>query len=288
MGASVSRFSAVLGVQFRRMPRRPQFRIAVTVSLGFVAIAFTETCFRFFGADCSQLPSPATAWAWNMDVMQVNSMRVYLHFFMLILAALMFSDAAAEDIRRGVAGVIASRTSIGSFVLSHVIVAFTGGFLLVLSTLVLLQALAIIAFPPEGVMEGALGVPLYTRDLLPDEFIFSDLYRLHPYLYNSVFMVWSALWAGLMSVVSLGISLLMRRMRAIALVIPGVAALVLYSISSSSSLGIFHMLFFRLVTPGYGIPLDSSALFFGEPVFLFIVAAGLVVAARAKGRDLLL
>lgn len=94
---------ALLKVLFLRMFRRAECRIAITVTLLCCLIAFGETCFKFYGADVGELPSAAYAWAWNMDAMQVNASRVYLFFVMPVAAALVFADAARQDLRSGAA-----------------------------------------------------------------------------------------------------------------------------------------------------------------------------------------
>lgn len=109
---------ALLKVLFLRMFRRAECRIAITVTLLCCLIAFGETCFKFYGADVGELPSAAYAWAWNMDAMQVNASRVYLFFVMPVAAALVFADAARQDLRSGAACLLASRTSVTTCVLA--------------------------------------------------------------------------------------------------------------------------------------------------------------------------
>ena len=109
------RNSRVFKLLASRIPHRIEFKITVTISLLFVLVAFAESCLHFYGADTGELPSPAHAWAWNMNLMQINSMRVYLFFFMPVLAALVFAGNARDDIRSGMAECIASRSSLTSY-----------------------------------------------------------------------------------------------------------------------------------------------------------------------------
>lgn len=177
---------ALLKVLFLRMFRRAECRIAITVTLLCCLIAFGETCFKFYGADVGELPSAAYAWAWNMDAMQVNASRVYLFFVMPVAAALVFADAARQDLRSGAACLLASRTSVTTCVLAYGITSFIGAFLLTFVALVLLQVLALVAFPVEGTFEGYLGMPMYL-DLRTPGGLFAGIWNSSPYAYNIIF-----------------------------------------------------------------------------------------------------
>lgn len=159
----MTRKTAALSLLLHRLTRRFEFKVSVTVALAFTFVAFAETCLHFYGADVGDLPSPAYAWAWNMDAMQSNAMRVFLYFFMPVVAALVFAGCARDEIDRGMASCVAARSSLRSYLASHMVLTYLGGFLLVFAMLLALQLLACIAFPFDGTYGGYLDTPLYVE-----------------------------------------------------------------------------------------------------------------------------
>lgn len=270
-----------------RLPHRFEFHLTVSISLLFVLVAFTESCLHFYGADVGELPSPAHAWAWNMNLMQVNSMRVYLFFFMPVLAALVFAGNAHDDIKRGVAGCVASRSSFKSYFVSNLALSYLGGFLLVFATLALLQALAFVAFPLDGTFHGYLDTPVYL-DLLSTDGLMKDLQGSAPYLYNLVFALWASAWSGACALVSFGISFFLSKHKTVPLVIPTLVSLCCFQLAPYVSKGISQHLHFGYCYPNMAYQ-DSSLIFFVAFLVIFTLTA--IVAAclpLTKGRDMLL
>ena len=124
----MTRKTAALSLLLHRLTRRFEFKVSVTVALAFTFVAFAETCLHFYGADVGDLPSPAYAWAWNMDAMQSNAMRVFLYFFMPVVAALVFAGCARDEIDRGMASCVAARSSLRSYLASHMVLTYLGAF----------------------------------------------------------------------------------------------------------------------------------------------------------------
>lgn len=269
-----------------RALRRTECKIAITATMLFCLIAFTETCFKFYGADVGELPSAAYAWAWNMDAMQVNASRVYLFFVMPIASALVFADAARQDLRSGSASLLASRTSMATCLFAYGLMSFVGGFLLVLAALALLQMLSIVAFPVEGTFEGYLGMPMYL-DLRTPGGLFADLWDRAPYAYNMVFACGAALWAGASASLSCVLGMFMRRNK-LALIVPAAISLAAFVVLPMMAPGLFELLHFFVMYPKLNDQAVSVVRFFATPVLYAIPSLCLMAMARKRGRDMLL
>lgn len=271
----------------QRLVCRVELKIAVTLSLAFVLAAFIESCLHFYGSDVGELPSAAYAWAWNMDAMQVNSMRVYLYFFMPVLAALVFSDAAYGDVRRGVAACVSSRSSLKFHYALNALISYLGGFLLTFLALSALQVLAFVAFPLEGSFNGYLGMPIYL-DILPSDGLLFDLRESSPYVYNGVFALWAAAWSGACSLISFGCSFLVGKHRAIPLVIPTLVSLVCYQLMPLIMRGIALPLHFGFCYPNISSQASDPALFVAMPLVFTAFALMIALIPLRRGKDILL
>lgn len=75
---------------------------------------------------------------------------------MPVLSALAFSGSARDDIKRDIAGCLASRSSLRSNLVANIVLTYVAGFLLVFGMLLLLQLLAFVAFPVDGVYGGGI------------------------------------------------------------------------------------------------------------------------------------
>lgn len=279
-------YAVVARLLFRRMRSRTETKVAVTIALGFVLAGFIETCMQFYGADMGELPTPATAWAWNIDAMRVNSMRVYLFFFAPVLAGLMFADSARADVDSGFAPCIAARCSTNAWFTVHAVASFLGGFAITLGVLALLQALAFTAFPADGTFTGRIGVPVWQG--APWDFGFlSELSRVHPYAFNLVFALWTSCWMGACALLSFALTFLLRKGRVLALLLPMLIPLALFQILPRVLRWLYEMLpYFRAYPGSWPQPLDLMG-FVAPLVFLFAAALACCVAARRK-EDVLL
>lgn len=277
---------ALLKVLFLRMFRRAECRIAITVTLLCCLIAFGETCFKFYGADVGELPSAAYAWAWNMDAMQVNASRVYLFFVMPVAAALVFADAARQDLRSGAACLLASRTSVTTCVLAYGITSFIGAFLLTFVALVLLQVLALVAFPVEGTFEGYLGMPMYL-DLRTPGGLFAGIWNSSPYAYNMIFTCGAAFWAGASALLSCSLGLFMRRNK-LALIVPAAISLAAFVVLPLVAPRLGNLLHFYVMYPKLNDQVISVFRFIATPCLCLIPSVCLMAVACKRGRDVLL
>lgn len=146
---------------------------------------------------------------------------------MPVLSALAFSGSARDDIKRGIAGCLASRSSLRSYLVANIVLTYVAGFLLVFGMLLLLQLLAFVAFPVDGVYGGYLDTPIYI-EVIPDDGLMYDLRMDSPYLYNAVFAIWSAGWAGACSLISFGLTFIVGRHKALPLALPTLVSLALF------------------------------------------------------------
>lgn len=283
----MTRRNAAMSLLLHRLTRRFEFKASVTITLVFVLVAFAETCLHFFGADVGDLPSPAYAWAWNMDAMQSNAMRVFLYFFMPVAAALVFSGCARDEIDCGMASCVAARSSLRSYMASHMVLAYLGGFLLVFAMLLVLQLLACVAFPFDGTYGGYLDTPLYIETYTADGLL-SGIRMSSPYLYNFVFAVWSSAWAGACSLISFALSLLMGKHKTVALVAPTLVSLALFQFAPLVSRSLYRHLHFVYCYPAIAQQDTSLVLFILMPVALTAAAVLLACVPLRRGKDVLL
>lgn len=278
--------SVLLRVFCIRALRRTECKIAITVTLLYCLISFAETCLRFCGADQGELPSAAYAWAWNMDAMQVNASRVYLFFVMPVAAALVFADAARQDLRSGAACLLASRTSVTTCVLAYGITSFIGAFLLTFVALVLLQALALVAFPVEGTFEGYLGMPMYL-DLRTPGGLFAEIWDSSPYAYNMFFACGAAFWAGASALLSCSLGMFMRRNK-LALIVPAAISLAAFVVLPLVVPGLGNLLHFYVMYPKLNDQAISAFRFVVTPCLYMIPSLCLMAMACRRGREVLL
>ncbi len=283
----MTRKTAALSLLLHRLTRRFEFKVSVTVALAFTFVAFAETCLHFYGADVGDLPSPAYAWAWNMDAMQSNAMRVFLYFFMPVVAALVFAGCARDEIDRGMASCVAARSSLRSYLASHMVLTYLGGFLLVFAMLLALQLLACIAFPFDGTYGGYLDTPLYVETHPADGLLY-DMRMSTPYLYNFVFAVWSSAWAGACSLISFALSLLAGKHKTVALAVPTLVSLALFQFAPLVSRDLYRHLHFVYCYPAIAQQDNNLALFILMPVALTVAAVLLACIPLRRGKDVLL
>ncbi len=273
---------------FKHMLRRWQFSAAILVAVLFALASFSETCFRYYGSDLGEVPSPAYGWAWNMTAMQNNSARIYLFFFMLPLAALIFSGSARQDIVSGSSACLISRMPLRRYIVAHAVMSFVAGFALTLSFLCLLQALAFMAFPLSGVSEGYIDTPIYL-DVIPTDGMLAGTKASLPYAYNAIFMVWTSTWAGASSLMSFGLSLLIKGNKAFALLSPTAFWLAVFQVSPLLPSSWSGCLYMNLSYPDIGSQTLSLPLFAAVPIaYLALALLFILIIVRVEGRDILL
>jgi hypothetical protein len=278
-------FAALFFMQGKRLLSRKETRIALTAVLIITTAGFIETCLHFVGFEVRALPSAAYGWAWNMDALQIQSMRVFAYFLIFIVAASVFADNLLLDSKSGVVACIASRCSAPSYVVTNALLSFLGGFFIVLLPLVLSQLLALLVFPLEGTFAGHYNTPVFVYEGDSD-LLFPDLYYNHPYSNNLVFALYASLWAGLMALLSCALSLVIKKHRLIILGIPTVIVL----LSSFVVPAVFDraLVHFYYLYPNAALGGLSPLYFALAPHVILALSVALIVWALRIKKDVLL
>lgn len=278
--------SGVLRFQFSRMLRSKAWRYALVVGLVVSAVCFAQTCLLFWGHDIGEVPSADVAWVGNYESMQTPLFTLYLVFLMPFLSAAVFGDSFFNDVRRRFAACVVSRSSLRAYVASGAVAASVGGFLVVLVPLAVSQLLAFVAFPVaagQDVFQLFVNTSAATADVTAwyRQTLFPGLFLNHRYLLNALFIVYDALWGGLLALASFVLSLYLRVSRLLVVGVPALA-LIVSTYLMPTDFNVARDLMLSLVMPR-------------NPVFFALapVAVGaLLVAAAAfalrSGRDVLL
>lgn len=262
-------------------------RALATMSL-ILAVAFAESCARFWGADLAEVPSAAYAWVGNMDGMQIQATRVLYFYLILLVASLSFADSFSRDAQVGTFGYILSRCSKERFLAAASLASFVVGALVVFVPLFATQLFALLAFPLQEADNGFSGVlhsPALEShwDLMGEEnALFPKLYFDHPYLSNLVFMAYAACWSGLAAQASTIVSALFRPPRLVALGAPTFVYLAMFMLLPPS-LSIAYYLYPCVFVEGL------SLAFFCLAPFCVAVLHALVLAYWLRsGKDIAL
>lgn len=262
------------------------WRYAVVVGLVAMSVCFVQTCMVFWGHDVGEVPAADVAWVGNYESMQTPLFCFYLYFLMPFLAAAVFGDSLFLDVRRRYAGCVAVRSSLRSYLFSGAIVAFVGGFLVVFVPLLVSQLLAFVAFPATSGQDAyqlLLNTSAAEVDSTGwyDKTLFLGLFLNARYLLNLIFIVYDALWGGLLALAAFALSLYVRTSR---LLVVGLPALVLIvsSYLLPSDLDIAQCLIFSLVIP------RSPTVFLVAPLVVLLVLVGALWLPLVRRKDVLL
>lgn len=280
-------FLNVLRMQGKRLVRRIEGRGAFTIVLALVAVAFIESCLKFYGAERAELPAASFGWIGNADAMQIQTIRILYFYLIFLLAASVFADAFFLDRKSRMIDIVATRCPIETYVSAMGALAFLGGFLVIAVPLAISQLLSLAAFPvatdPNAFStvfnspptEDAWGLTAQQNVLFP------SLYFNHPYLYNALLIAYAALWAGIMALASFAASLFMRKSRLAVIGAPTLAFLVSCFIVPE-----------RFMLPYYLYPTifveDLSVWFFAFAPVCVLLAAITAIAFALKTKDVTL
>lgn len=281
---------SILRVQASRAWHGRTWRYATLVGFVVVALSFAQSCLMFWGHDAAELPSAAVGWVGDEETMRTPLMGLYRTILMPILASSVFSDSLCLDIRDHVAACVSSRTSVRRYVCSTAVIAFVGAVLVVLVPLVASQALALVAFPLSG---GGFGFLTYANESssLVDQYssLSSDgllvgMLLNDRYLYNLVYILYDSLWAGLLALSSVAVSLYSHRSRLLVLELPALVLLVSSALvpmgwNLCNYLAPAPLMIVRYLSPGY---------FVLAPVVFLVAALAAIRHALGPSRDVLL
>lgn len=279
----------ILSMQLHRVVRSKMWRYALLVSLVAMAVAFVQSCLVFWGHDVGELPSAGVAWVGNSEGMQTFTFAMYLFFLMPILCAAVFGDSFYSDVRARRASCIVTRSSLRGYVTSGALVTFVSGLVVALVPLLVSQLLSFIAFPAHAGQD-AFSTFLNTSASKQDQYgtwaepmLLSGLFFSHRYLFNLVYILYDALWAGIFALCSFVISLYTRRSR---LVVLGAPTIVLLVSSAMLPMG-GNLGMYMLVSMSSGLS-RSIAFFVAAPLGAVAALFLLVAYATRSRRDLLL
>jgi hypothetical protein len=260
----------------------------MTIMSAIVVVAFAESCALFYGSDRAELPSAAYGWVGNMDNMHIQIMHVFYIYLIFLIAASVFADSFFVDVKGRVSSVIATRCTLRSYLLSTALLAFLGGFFVVLLPLLLSQMLALLIFPaipgPDS-FAGSINTPAYddySANMFAQNALFPSLYLNHPYLDNLFFIVYASLWAGIMSFMAFVVSLFTRKSRLVILGTPTLVFLLSFYLLPSS-----YVLPYYLYPSTLSVALSQAFVLSAPSVVLFVLLVLLTVALRRR-KDLLL
>lgn len=276
-------------LHLKRMWDRVEIKIALCVILVLIALSFVELCLHFYGFERDALPSAAYGWIGNMDVMQIVAIHIWFYLLFFILSASVYADSIEADRKRQTAILLATRTSMADYVRSSACVTFIGGFAVVFVPLLLSQLLSLLIFPlnsPEfgfqALMNEGAHLDNIRVNIISRNVLFPNLYFNHPYVLNLMYMLYASLIGGLVSVITLGISLFRSFRRPILIGLP-MAIVFIVSFILPRSLQMQFYFFPEATLEGL-----SYGYFFGLPVVLALMAAFLLWYPIRAQRDILL
>ena len=141
--------TGIFAAQTSRVWRGRTWRFVLLLFMLVMAMGYVQTCLAFWGHDAAELPSAATAWIGNHAVMQTPVFGLFAYFLMVPCSSAIFADSLLLDVRSRRANALAARSSERGYVISSAALAFASAFAIVLAALLLSQALAYLAFPPQ-------------------------------------------------------------------------------------------------------------------------------------------
>lgn len=277
---------SIFRMQGKRLLSRMEGRFALTAVLLIVTVAFIECCIRFYGFDVKALPSAAYGWTWNMDPLQIQTMRVFAYFLIFIVSASVFADNFLLDINSGVATCIASRCPLSSYLFANALLSFLGGFLIIFVPLVASQLLAFLIFPVTGSFQGHFNTPVYAYEDSGGT-LFAQLAANRPYLDNLIYLLYAPLWGGAMAMLSFALSFFIKN-RLVILGAPTLIALISWYVVplvAGSSVVLTHVGYLH---PGPQVQHMSVVYFVVAPLMVLLLAAVLMRRGFRSKRDLLL
>ncbi len=281
-------FHPLFKMQCKRLLSRTEVKFAFTTMLAIVLFSFAESCMLFYGSESNELPSAAYGWIGNMDNMQIQIMHVFYFYLIFLVAAMAFGDSFFIDIKCGVSNAIAIRSTLRIYFTSTGLLAFIGGFLVVLIPLIVSQLLAFLVFPAIAApnsFAGTINSPAfdsYSMMKNTENSLFPALYVNFPYVNNLVFIFYASLWAGIMALMSFVVSLFTRKSRLVVLGAPTLVFLLAFFVLPSN-LALPNYLY-----PSTLIPQLSPVFFFAAPLVMLAMLVTLIIFAAMDKKDILL
>lgn len=215
----------MLRFQMRRAMGSKILPYAFLTLLLFVTICFIQSCLMFWGHDRGELPSAATLWIGNGWRSNAKLISFMVWFILFPLTSALFSASFFEDRARSSVYLIACRGTAKSYLLAGGTCSFVMAALVTLAVFLISQALSLLAFPAISNWDSYFTM----MDLAPTsqssfEMLegqpFSSLIFSNRYLYNLVYCLYLAIFAGSMALVTYASSLFLCRNRLVLLGLP--------------------------------------------------------------------
>lgn len=198
-----------LRCQMRLLVRSPGFWVAMAFGVLYAVGYFVAMCLRNMHLDAIAQPTPYSAYSTH----GLSFTTPYFMYLFPILACISFSDSSLYERNNHLLAPLLGKMGIGRYYRSKLVAVFCGGFLPIFATQALNMGLCLIAFPLNGTQR-------YGWDLFQDytywyhvsdpHFFFQHLYLYSPYLYYLLYMLLSALVAGLFAVAAWQFSFFVR------------------------------------------------------------------------------
>lgn len=198
-----------LRYQMRLLVRSPGFWVAMAFGVLYAVGYFVAMCLRNMHLDAIAQPTPYSAYA-NQGL---SLTAPYFLMLLPLLSCISFSDSSLYERNNHLLAPLLGKMGIGRYYRSKLVAVFCGGFLPIFATQALNMGLCLIAFPLNGTQR-------YGWDLFQDytywsyvsdpHFFFQHLYLYSPYLYYLLYMLLSALVAGLFAVAAWQFSFFVR------------------------------------------------------------------------------
>lgn len=279
----------IFSLNVRRAFASKAWRYALLLSLVVVCVSFVQLCLNFWGHDVAELPAASIAWVGNHGYMKTSLFGMWLYMLMFPLMSTIYGDALYCQRRDGLLTILATRTSKARYLISGGLVAFLGAFLVTLVVLLLSQVVSLVVFPLDAGPDSFLlsfnspASDVSQWGAWSDSLLLSELLYDNRYLYNLVFCLYDALWAGIMALASYVLSCYVKKSHVVVLGVPTLVYLALanflpFGLNLGSYVG-----FTVFWTPG-----GSFAFFALAPVVFLAVLAVALLAPLALKRDVFL
>ena len=194
---------------------------------------------------------------------------MYYNFFPLI-SILAYADFYHDDRQTGMLKSVLSRCSRFSYYTAGLLTVFLGGFLVFFIPLLINQILWLFTVPAFSMID-----PL-SDNAIPF-MMFPDLYSLHPYINNIVYMCLPGIMGGLIAQLSSTISLFFSKRKFLFLAIPYIAYVFICFVSGLIDIGLIDLqAYMQPVSPVSNNPFWFLLLLF------FLLITGTTVTAFSK------
>lgn len=278
--------NGMLKLQIRRALQSKTLPYALLALIAFVTVCFVQSCLMFWGHDRGEIPSAATQWVGNGLRSNARLISFLVSYLLFPLTSAIFATCLFEDKKSHAAYMLAARSSMSDYLCSGAICSFGMAFVATFAVLLLSQALALLAFPSAVAADayfGALGQLVTSQDefaLLATQSLPNLLFS-NRYLYNLVYCLYDAFYAGAMALATYAASIYFKGNRMLLLGLPTVIFL------AASAVMPLGYNFADYLLPG--VYQKASVVFMVAPPVAVTLAAALAVNLSATlKRDVLL